>query len=144
MDRSRGILVGINAPTLLVQDVIFGDNCAKFYVTSRCDDFKWVIVAVYGAAHDEHKADFLVELVRLCENETFPLLVNGYFSIMRRKEDNKNDNFNPWWPFIFNEIIDSLDLRELGLSSCQYTWANRRQTPTFEKLDRILVSVEWE
>jgi hypothetical protein len=26
----------------------------------------------------------------------------------------------------------------------QYTWANSLQTPTFEKLDRILISTEWE
>jgi hypothetical protein len=25
-----------------------------------------------------------------------------------------------------------------------YTWANRRPNPTFEKLDRILVSTEWD
>jgi hypothetical protein len=101
-------------------------------------------VAVYGAAQDEHKADFLAELVRICENEPLPLLVGGDFNILRRKEDKNNDNFNTRWPFIFNAIIDSLDLRELGLSGRPFTWANRRQTPTFEKLDRILVSVEWE
>jgi hypothetical protein len=26
----------------------------------------------------------------------------------------------------------------------QYTWANRRDNPTFEKLDRVLASVEWK
>jgi hypothetical protein len=88
------------------------------------------------------KADFLAELVRLCENESLPLLVGGDFNIMRRKENKNNDNFNPCWPFISNAIIDSLDLRELGTSGRQFTWANRRQTPTFKKLDRILVS--WE
>jgi exonuclease III len=41
-------------------------------------------------------------------------------------------------------VIDSLDLRELGLSGRQYTWASRRQVPTFEKLDHILTSVDWE
>jgi hypothetical protein len=30
------------------------------------------------------------------------------------------------------------------MSGRQYTWANSRQTSTFEKLDRILVSMEWE
>jgi hypothetical protein len=30
------------------------------------------------------------------------------------------------------------------MSGCQFTWANRRQTQTFEKLDMILASVEWE
>jgi endonuclease/exonuclease/phosphatase family metal-dependent hydrolase len=65
---------------------------------------------------------------------------------MRRKEYKNNDNFNPHWPFIFSAIIDSLDLRELGLSGRQFTftWASRRQISTFEKLDRILASVDWE
>jgi exonuclease III len=99
---------------------------------------------VYGAAQDEHKADFLAEMVRICENETLPLLVVGDFNIIHRKEEKNNDNFNPRWPFIFNAIIESLDLRELALSGRQYTWANKRENQTFEKLDRSLVSVEWE
>jgi hypothetical protein len=41
-------------------------------------------------------------------------------------------------------VINSLDLRELELSWRQYTWANNLQTPTYEKLDRILVSTDWE
>jgi hypothetical protein len=41
-------------------------------------------------------------------------------------------------------IINSLNLRELELSGQQFTWANNLQTPTFEKLDRILVSTYWE
>jgi endonuclease/exonuclease/phosphatase family metal-dependent hydrolase len=41
-------------------------------------------------------------------------------------------------------VINSLDLRELKLSSRQYTWANNLQLPTLEKLDNILVSTEWE
>ena len=45
---------------------------------------------------------------------------------------------------MFNVIIESLDLREIALSGRQYTWASRRDMPTFEKLDRILASVEWE
>jgi endonuclease/exonuclease/phosphatase family metal-dependent hydrolase len=41
-------------------------------------------------------------------------------------------------------VINNLDLRELKLSSRQYTWANNLQLPTLEKLDSILVSTEWE
>jgi hypothetical protein len=37
-----------------------------------------------------------------------------------------------------------LDLREIALSGRQFTWANRRETLTFEKSDQILGSVEWE
>jgi hypothetical protein len=45
---------------------------------------------------------------------------------------------------MFNAIIVSLDIREVALSCRQFTWANRRDTPTYEKLDRVLASVEWE
>jgi hypothetical protein len=72
------------------------------------------------------------------------MIVGGDFNIIRRIEEKNNENFNTRWPFIFNAIIESLDLRELSLSGRQYTWANRRDTPTYEKLHRILASVEWE
>jgi hypothetical protein len=34
-------------------------------------------------------------------------------------------------------------LRELELSGRHFTWANNLDTPTFERLDRILVSTHW-
>ena len=45
---------------------------------------------------------------------------------------------------MFNTIIESLDLREIELSGRKFTWANILPTPTFEKLDRVLASVDWE
>ena len=48
------------------------------------------------------------------------------------------------WPFLFNACIGSLDLRELELSGHRFTWANSLETSTFERLDRVLVSIDWE
>jgi hypothetical protein len=72
------------------------------------------------------------------------MLVGRDFNIIRRKEAKSNDNFNACWPFIFNAIIESLDLQEIILSGRQFTWASRREIPTYEKLDRVLANVEWE
>jgi hypothetical protein len=130
--------------TICVKKVSNGVFCVKFHVRSKDTGFDWVLVPVYGAAQDDKKPDFLAELVRTCDNETLPLLIGGDFNIIRRKEEKNNDNFNSRWPFMFNAIIESLDLREIALSGRQFTWASRRETPTFEKLDRILASVEWE
>ena len=44
------------------------------------------------------------------------------------------------WPFLFNACIGSLDLRELELFGRHFTQANSLETPTFERLDRFLVS----
>ncbi|XP_024310192.1 uncharacterized protein LOC112268600 [Brachypodium distachyon] len=142
--RSGGILVGFNTINLQVKRVDTGDYCIKFHLRSKFDGFEWVLVPVYGAAQNIHKSDFLAELVRICESEPLPLVVGGDFNIIRRQEEKNNDNFNARWPFIFNAIIESLDLREIVLSGRQYTWASRRDIPTYEKLDRVLTSVDWE
>jgi hypothetical protein len=46
--------------------------------------------------------------------------------------------------FLFNVIIYGLSLRELYMSGTIYTCANNLNVPTYEKLDRILMSTEWE
>jgi hypothetical protein len=108
------------------------------------DGFEWNFVPVYGAAQDAQKPDFLAELVRMCDNQDLPMMVGGDFNIIRKREEKNNDNINARWPFIFNSIIQSLNLREIALSGRQYTWASRRDNPTYEKLDRILSMVDWE
>jgi hypothetical protein len=45
---------------------------------------------------------------------------------------------------LFNAIIESLNLRELELTGRKYTWTNYAEVPTYEKLDRIMVTIEWE
>jgi hypothetical protein len=45
---------------------------------------------------------------------------------------------------LFNAIIDSLNLRELEMSGRKCTWANSMPKPTFEMLDRVPMSTEWE
>ena len=46
-------------------------------------------------------------------------------------------------PFI-HAVIETLDLREIEMKGRQYTWANDLDPPTFEKLDRVLMSTDWE
>jgi hypothetical protein len=65
------------------------------------------------------------------------MLLVGDFYILGRKEDKCNNNFNPQWPFIFNAIIENLNLREIALYGRQFIWASPRQHPTYKKLDRV-------
>jgi hypothetical protein len=121
-----------------------GDFFVKFRVRDRKDDFKWVLVAVYGAAQPEFKESFLTELVQACRGECLPLCIGGDFNIIRSSSEKNNDRFDERWPFLFNTVIDSLDLREIEISGRRFTWANSRRIPTYERLDRVLVSTEWE
>jgi hypothetical protein len=106
--RSGGILAGFRNTHITVRNVVSGDFCVKFYLKNNSDAFEWAFVAVYGAAQDANKPVFLAELVRICDNETLPLMVGGDFNIIRRKEEKNNDNFCARWPVIFNAIIENL------------------------------------
>jgi exonuclease III len=87
--RSGGIVVGINSDTLQVLKVDTGDFCVKLHIKCKRDGFEWIMVSVYGAAQDTHKAEFLAELVRTCESKTLPMLVGGDFNIIRKREEKK-------------------------------------------------------
>jgi len=47
----------------------------KFHLRNKSDHFIWSLVAVYGAAQNEHKAAFLRELVNLAKDNTHTLFL---------------------------------------------------------------------
>jgi hypothetical protein len=142
--RSGGILLGINKDKFDVLDIKHGDFLLKFKLRNKEDNFEWKLLAVYGAAQENKKEEFLSELVHMCSTESEPLLVGGDINIIRSPCEKNNNRFNDRCPSLFNAIINNLDLRELVLSGRQFTWTNNLQIPTYEKLDKILVSTEWE
>jgi endonuclease/exonuclease/phosphatase family metal-dependent hydrolase len=144
MGGRGGILLGVNLEGLDIGSIEEGDFFVKFGLRTKMNDFKWVLVAVYGAAQHEFKESFLTELVQSCSKENLPLCVGGDFNIIRNRSEKNNDRFDERWPFLFNVVIDGLDLREIEMSGRKFTWANSRRVPTYEKLDRVLVSTEWE
>ena len=101
-------------------------------------------MVVYGPAQNNLKEQFLTELVNMCIHEKLPILVGGDFNILRPPYEKNNDNFDSHCLFLFNAIIDGLNLRELEMSGRKYTWANSLPNPTYEKLDIILMATEWE
>lgn len=142
--RSGGILLGIDLSVFDIGAIDEGDFYVRFLLLNKNDGFKWSLVCVYGPAQDNLKEMFLAELVNMASKVTEPILIGGDFNILHSSTEKNNDNFNPRWPFLFNAVIDGLCLRELALSGRQYTWANARANPTYEKLDRVLVSTDWE
>ena len=142
--RSGGMLVGVNLATLDVGSIEEGDFFIKFKIRCKKNDFISNLVLVYGPAQEDHKQRFLTELAHLSSKETLPMLIGGDFNIMRGPQEKSRGNFSNRWPFLFNAVIDAYNLRELELSGRQFTWANNLPNQTFEKLDRVLVTTEWE
>jgi len=101
-------------------------------------------VCGYGPAQREYKENFLIEMAHVCTKESLLYIIGGDFTIMHQPQDKSKENFEIKWPDLFNMVIQTLDLREIEMSGRQYTWASSGDDPTFEKLDRVLVSTEWE
>jgi hypothetical protein len=45
---------------------------------------------------------------------------------------------------LFNVVIEQGGLMEIKLSGRKFTWCNNHDDPTYELLDRVLVSSSWE
>ena len=101
-------------------------------------------IGLYGPAKDDFKLSFLSELICTCQQNPMPTLIGGDFNIMIHSKEKNKHNVNPRWPFLFNAVIDIFDLREIELIGRQFTWANSLTDPTYEKLDRVLMTTEWE
>jgi hypothetical protein len=124
--------------------IVEGEFYIKFHLCNKVDNFKWILMAVYGPAQDDFKSAFLAELVRACQQNPLPTLIGGDFNILKSSKDKNNDRYVDRWPFLFNAVIDSFDLQEIDLTGRQFTWANSLPKPTYERLDRALMSTEWE
>jgi hypothetical protein len=101
-------------------------------------------VVVYGPAHDEHKESCLAELVNMCSHKNLPLVMGGNYNILRHLWEKNNDRYQNRWSFLFNVVIDGLNLKELQISDKKCTWTNNLANPTFKKLDRVQITMEWE
>jgi exonuclease III len=143
-DRSGGMMLGINPLIFDIGQIKEGDFFIRFWLRRKDDDFKFNLISVYGPAQLDLKTQFLSELVRVCSKDTLPIIIGSDFNIIRSPDDKNNENYSDRWPFLFNAVIDTLNLRELELTGRNFTWANHLQNQTFERLDRILVCTDFE
>jgi hypothetical protein len=136
--------MGIDMDIYDIGSIDEGDFYVKFILCNKNDCFKWALIVVYGPAQNDRKDAFLTELVQFVSRETLPIVIGGDFNILRGPKDKNKDNFQSRRPFMFNAVIDSLNLKEIEMSGRQFTWANRLPYLTYEKLDRIPVATEWD
>ena len=75
---SGGMLMGINRESFEVENIIDGDYYIKFVLRNKVDGFRWALLSVYGVAQEEHKENFLSELVSACTScGDLPFIVGG-------------------------------------------------------------------
>jgi hypothetical protein len=84
------------------------------------------------------------ELKEIAPTDGVLWLLCGDFNMIRFAHEKNNDNFRPWEADAFNDTINDLSLIELPLVDRQFTWSNRRASPTLERIDRAFINLAWD
>lgn len=72
------------------------------------------------------------------------MIIGGDFNIIRYvKKKNTMDGVHRHTP-LFNSLIHFYELRELVMNGGLFTWSNNQENLAMEKLDRVLVTKDWE
>lgn len=120
----------------------------RWSITVKLDwilgDRSWFLTSVYGPQLDAEKLLFLDELIEVrncCQGQW---KVSGDFNLIAAAADKNNNRINRRMMNAFRNKLNELELRDMYLFGRRYTWSNEQQRPTLEKLDRVLVTTQWE
>ena len=114
--RSGGILLGADLNYFDIGAIDEGDFYVKFILRDKSDGFKFALYVVYGPAQHNNKEVFLVEMAHTCSRESLPYIIGGDFDIMQHPNAKSIDNFYTKLPYLFNSVIETLDLKEIVMS----------------------------
>ena len=99
---------------------------------------------VYGPQGDGLKTNFRVELQHRRDLCLGPWVVLGDFNMIIRAEEKSNSNLNRTIMRRFKAFVDNNELKYLYMHGRRFTWTNERENMVMTKIDRLLVSVDWE
>lgn len=142
ISSAGGILSATNSRcfTLLnCQDRRFSSTLTLSCLASQHNIF---ITNVYDPSQRDLKLEFLEELKQIEPPPESPwLLIEDFNLIIRFPNEKNNNNFRRCEADAFNDTIDHLALLELPLLDRQFTWSNKRTSPTLVRLDRVLINL---
>lgn len=142
--HSGGLIMGINCDLLEIEESAQNDHFMGIQVRNRCSNFRFWVVDVYGPAQHDLSGTFITELSDFCAAVSVPMILGGDFNLIRDDKDRNVGHGDPKLMDLFNDFIGNFQLREIHMGGAKYTWSNKQQDPILVKLDRILVSIEWE
>ncbi|KAG2590773.1 hypothetical protein PVAP13_5NG412800, partial [Panicum virgatum] len=142
--RSRGILVGVSVERFDVGSFTEGEFMSQMHLWDKQLKVKWNLITVYGAARDERKDTFLSKLVSFCSRNRDPFIIWGDFNLVRFPSEKNKPMVVGRFTNCFNAIISAYELIDIHMTNGKYTWSNNQSDPTLVRLDRFLVSKDWE
>jgi hypothetical protein len=108
------------------------------------DNAVWAFGGVYGPNDDRDKTDLWVELAGLMSWWEMPWCIGGDFNVVRFPSERSSGAGFSAAMEEFSDFIFMQNLVDLPLEDGQFTWSNNQEDQIWSRIDRFLVSLEWE
>ncbi|KAG2591039.1 hypothetical protein PVAP13_5NG449740 [Panicum virgatum] len=142
--RSGEILSGVHIDKFDIGTFHEGKYILQLNLYDKEKKVKWNFLNIYGAPHEENKMEFLAELANFCSRNKESFIAVGDFNIIRfTSEKNKSGRLSRS-SHVFNSVIAAQELIDVRMSGEKFTWSNNQENPTLERLDRFLITKEWD
>jgi exonuclease III len=141
---SGGLITAWNDSHFSCSDSFTSTNSLTVLLSERSSDLCLRITNVYAPSIPELRPAFLDELKAITPDDNIPWLICRDFNMIRYACEKNNDNFRHNEADAFNDMIHDICLIELPLMDRQFTWSNRRASPTLERIDRAFINTDWD
>uniref|UniRef100_A0A2N9HG92 Endonuclease/exonuclease/phosphatase domain-containing protein n=1 Tax=Fagus sylvatica TaxID=28930 RepID=A0A2N9HG92_FAGSY len=108
------------------------------------DGFEWVGTGVYGPNRDDSRSELWAELVEVRNQWSQPWCIFGDFNVVRFPSERRGCVRVTPAMEEFSDFIDGFNLIDLPLNGGMYSWCNGAANPSMSRIDRVLVSTDWE
>ena len=144
MQTSRGVLLIWDKRVFEKLDVIVGQFSINVLLRGVVDDFVWACTGVYGPNDDGQRASLWEELSQVRARWPMAWCVVGDFNIIRYPSERLGCESFSLAMFAFSDFIESNSLVDLPLEGASFTWFRDSGLPSMSRIDRALVSLDWE
>ncbi|KAG6650604.1 hypothetical protein CIPAW_06G055400 [Carya illinoinensis] len=138
---SGGVLLMWDKRVMEVLEECIGDFSVATMFKNVEDGWVWAFVGTYGPNVDRDRRRLWEELAGVYSLWDVPWCMEGDFNITRFQSECSGQYRNSVAMDEFSKFIFDLNLMDLPLVGGEYTWSNGL---VWSKLDRFLVSPEWE
>ena len=141
---ARGILLLWDKRVLDKIDAYSGEFSVSCSWKGVVDGFVWTCTGVYGPTVETSRSTFWAELMDIRQRCNSPWCILGDFNVVQYPSERLGGHsFSPSM-IAFFDFIENSHLVDLPLIGGTYTWSSGSDLPSMSRIDRALVSLDWE
>lgn len=142
--RSGGILMLWDKIRVEVDDRVISVYSLSVIGQIKGDLRCWMISGVYGSTNSSLLPNFLMELETVRSQRSLPWCIGSDFNEVLFTEERHGGRRRSQGMDLLGSFVDRLGLMDMSIMGPPYTWSNFQVNPTMSKLDRFLISSEWD